>query len=598
MAESILDAVRKADKLPSLPAVAVEILRLLKSEDVSIDELTALIQNDPALTARVLKVVNSSFFAVPRKISSIHQAIMVLGMRSVKVLVLSFSLVDVLEKRKGAFDYVGYWRRSLTTAVAARLLAKATNPVAAEEAFVAGLLSDIGMVAAWRCAQDQYAPVLTQWAQRKRHISEIEYELLGTDHPAMSRELLQTWGLPEPLCRVIGTHHGAGIEELNEEQSTPAWLLHSAVSIADLFCREVPPTELDAIRSRAVEKTGISAGDLEELLAALDAHVQDMAGMLSVQVGETQNYAELQAEAAQQLVQLTMQAERERAAASQKAEEARQEANTAKSLMGELESKVTWLEGQAKRRDGIEHRMRLASEHQRRMLPSSPPELPGVEIGMVYQPAEEISGDFYDFVQLPNGAWAFVIGDVSGHGIEAGILMGMAQKYLSVHLKQLGDPMKAFCRANDDLCQNLDRKSFVTACLVAYHPEARTIKVVRAGHNPPILLNPYREPKLIQFDPGGVSLGITTGQGFERALDFRETTAQPGDMLLMYTDGMAECLNAEEEEFGTKRIVMAMAKTIGKPVSRFFDTVAADMEGFSAGHPQVDDVTAICIRFM
>ena len=111
MTSPILEKIRSADNLPSLPAVAVQVLKMARADDVSLADVARVIQQDPAITFKVLKVVNSSLFGVPRKVSSVQQAVVVLGLRTVKVMVLSFSLVDTFKDRQtGDFDYATYWR--------------------------------------------------------------------------------------------------------------------------------------------------------------------------------------------------------------------------------------------------------------------------------------------------------------------------------------------------------------------------------------------------------------------------------------------------------------------------------------------------------
>ena len=147
MSVPIIDRIRTADNLPSLSTVAMEILALCRDEDASTTSIGEIVQQDAALTAKLLKTVNSPFFGMPREVASPHQAITLLGVRTVKQLALSFSLVDTIgTDQKCDFDYQGYWRRSLTSAAAARLLGMALDPTMAEEAFAGGLLSELGMV--------------------------------------------------------------------------------------------------------------------------------------------------------------------------------------------------------------------------------------------------------------------------------------------------------------------------------------------------------------------------------------------------------------------------------------------------------------------
>ena len=310
MSGTILERVRRGENLPSLPTVAVEILRLTRDQDASVNDLAGMIQQDPALTARILKMVNSSLFGIPREVSSVKQAVNMLGLRAVKVMALSFSLVDTVRSTDGSdFDFELYWRRSLSSAVAARQLAKATRPRWAEEAFVSGLLADLGMVAAWRSAPELYEPILKECVQSGEHPATIELRALGITHADLSRELLQEWGLPANLGAAVAAHHGAGLTDLDGPARELAGIVYSAALLADVFCHDIPSAELEQVKTELVGEIGIDEAKLEEVLHSLDGHVRETAGMLSVSVGKTIDYSQIQLNAAAQLAQLSMEAE-------------------------------------------------------------------------------------------------------------------------------------------------------------------------------------------------------------------------------------------------------------------------------------------------
>jgi diguanylate cyclase (GGDEF)-like protein len=308
----MLERIRSADNLPSLPTVAIKVLELSRREDASVDELAVAIQQDPALTAKVLRMVNSSLYGLSREIGSINQAVGLLGLRSVKVMALSFSLVEsVAGDDSDGFDYAAYWRRALTTAVAARLFGKAVAPRVADEAFVSGLLADLGTVAAWRCAPEAYRPMHQEWRSSKDSLPKVELRHFGFTHAKMSAALLERWGLPEAICQTVGAHHGEGLSEVTVGAEL-ARVVHAAAIVSDLFCQEIASTQLDSVKQLCIDAIGIEPAALEEVLHAIDEHVTTTASMLSVKVGDTVNYAQLQGEAAMQLAQLSMQAEAER----------------------------------------------------------------------------------------------------------------------------------------------------------------------------------------------------------------------------------------------------------------------------------------------
>ena len=328
MSKNLLQKIRNTDNLPSLPTVAVEVLRLSRSDNASIDELVEVIQQDPALTGKILKTVNSALFSIPREIGSLKQAVSLLGLRSVKVMALSFSLVDTLRgaENKG-FDFESYWRRSLSSAIAAKLIAKTVDPQQADEAFVAGLLCDLGMIAVWRCDPELYRSVFDACTKGNRSLVEVETEILGISHARLNRELLQSWSLPPTICLAVGAHHGEGLDLIPEHDLKFTRIIRSAAAIAGLFCRDVPSSELDHIKAECCEATGIDAVQLEEVLQALDQHVHQAASTLSLQVGQTIQYDQIQAEASAQLAQLSMQAEMERAESCRREQAAREQVN-------------------------------------------------------------------------------------------------------------------------------------------------------------------------------------------------------------------------------------------------------------------------------
>lgn len=327
MLEAFLERIRSAESLPSLPSVAIQVLQLSKQPDASVDDLAAVIQNDPALAAKLLKVVNSALFGIPRQIGSLKQATGLLGLRRVKIMALSFSLVETMRHAEGeGFDFCAYWRRSISSAVAARLIAQAVAPAVTEEAFITGLLSDIGMVVAWRCVPDLYGSVLDARARDPRSAAEIEADILGFTHAKLGCELFKIWGLPADICEAAGAHHGEGSATLSPASRRLAAIAHSAAVIAELFCQGVPSDRLDRVKAQCCEETGITPAQLQGVLEGLDKHVRDTASTLSVHVGEICNYAQLQADATMHMAQLSMQAETDRAESDRKAEQARIEA--------------------------------------------------------------------------------------------------------------------------------------------------------------------------------------------------------------------------------------------------------------------------------
>ncbi len=271
--------------------------------------------------------------------------------------------------------------------------------------------------------------------------------------------------------------------------------------------------------------------------------------------------------------------------------------DAARGHVAELQTKVLKLEERTHRMDTLEKGVKIAASRQRKLLPIRAPEVPGCEISYTYRPAEEVSGDFYDFVELADGRVAFVIGDVSGHGIEAGILMGMTKKVLSIRLSELGDPVAAVKKTNADIVKDMDRSSFVTAAALIYDPAARTLTCARAGHNPPILYSPSRGDSFRRLETGGLMIGMAAPSIFDAQLTGETVDVQPGDLLLLYTDGLEEGKNKAGEEFGVARILPVLRAEHSKPGPYLLGALFYEFDRFAGGLPLEDDLTAVCVKF-
>src|SRR6476661_324866 len=160
MNDQLLQKLKGCPNLPSMPAIAMQILELAQKSDVDIAETARLISKDPALSGKILKTVNSSFYQRSQHVSTISHALVILGLQSVKTLVLGFSLVTNLTKSKSkGFKHLAYWKRSIFAATAARTIAAKIGLVQQEEAFLTALLEDIGMLVFDQVLGDQYGEI-------------------------------------------------------------------------------------------------------------------------------------------------------------------------------------------------------------------------------------------------------------------------------------------------------------------------------------------------------------------------------------------------------------------------------------------------------
>src|SRR3954466_10611907 len=180
--QQLIERIKACPNLPSLPTIAVQILDLAAKPEIDIPEIARIISKDPALSGKILRTVNSSFYGRSQHVSTVSHALVILGLQSVKTLVLGFSLVTNLAKSKAkAFKYLTYWRHSIYSATAARTIATKIGVVQQEEAFLSALLMDIGMLVLDQVVGAEYGQI---HAGIHSHVALAEAEVaqLGMDH--------------------------------------------------------------------------------------------------------------------------------------------------------------------------------------------------------------------------------------------------------------------------------------------------------------------------------------------------------------------------------------------------------------------------------
>ena len=218
-------------ELPTLPTVVAKIIELVDNPRTNATLLARLISTDPALTARMLKLANSAYYGFPRRIGTINLAIVVLGFNTVRDLALSASLVDRFDMNENRDDsgLASFWSHSVKTAVAARMLQRLTHSRVVGEAFVAGLLHDIGRLVMARYLKVEHDRVQEELQATGRPIWEIEREEVGMSHSEVGGLLCRRWNLPENICEAITWHHHP---TERDEHDTLTSLIHMAEYLA------------------------------------------------------------------------------------------------------------------------------------------------------------------------------------------------------------------------------------------------------------------------------------------------------------------------------------------------------------------------------
>ncbi|MDR9435963.1 MAG: HDOD domain-containing protein [Thiohalophilus sp.] len=205
------DLVGGAVRLVSLPEVCLRVNEMVEEPDTSAGELGKVISQDASLTARLLKIVNSSFYGFPSRIETVSRAVTVIGLRELRGLVLAASAVETFSRiPTDLLNMVHFWRHSVYCAVVAQLLAEECHVLHSERLFVAGLLHDIGKLVMYNRLPEQSRAAIDLAAEKPCGDFEAEQRLLGFDHARIGAELLSVWQMPESLCAAVDYHHRPG----------------------------------------------------------------------------------------------------------------------------------------------------------------------------------------------------------------------------------------------------------------------------------------------------------------------------------------------------------------------------------------------------
>ena len=282
-----------AGRLYTLPVVAVRVLQMTDRPDVDTRDLKKCLENDPALTSKVLRVVNSSLFGLSRPVSDLNQALGLLGMKPLKLLVLGFSLPDNLFSGVSRDLLSRYWTRTLIKAVAARELSEAVWRLPGDDAFISGLLDDLGMLVLIQELGEPYIRFVTRVADNGASLAEFETRVLGFDHRQLSRKLLEQWGLPPTVVEALAA---ARAPETIPELPLPRRPLPQIVHLADLISLLLTKENLDVLPQLldlGMHYHDLTADEFSKLVNSLQLKVDQLADVLSLELGGGQDYTDV-----------------------------------------------------------------------------------------------------------------------------------------------------------------------------------------------------------------------------------------------------------------------------------------------------------------
>ena len=241
-------------------------------------------------------------------------------------------------------------------------------------------------------------------------------------------------------------------------------------------------------------------------------------------------------------------------------------------------------------RERLERELALASEIQQRFQPTAPPHVDGYELQGISFPCYEIGGDYYDFIEREDGRLVIALGDVSGKGTAAALLMSSLHAAIHAQSASHDSLVDTISAVNRYLADNIPANRFVTLFYAELDPESGALSFLNAGHNPPLIV--HAAGTVEQLASGGLPLGIKPDAEYREG----RTRLQPGDVLVIYSDGVTEAVSPSGEEFGATRLYEVVSRNVNASAAGIRDRIESSLTKFAQGTSAADDITLVIVK--
>jgi len=544
--------------LPSPPQATLNIVHACADESVSNTQLSDLVITDLTLTAELLRLVNSSFYGLGKEVSSINKAINIIGHRSLRNLALCITVRDAINSDIFKhFDTDSYWRDSLLRAVSARHIG-AKLKFDLDDCFTAGLLQDFGIMVLFHLNTEK----MSEWQNLRQKTPleryQLEKDLFSYSHDQVMEVLGKSWSLPTDLTYAISNHHDC--TETDDVKPQLSNVLHCADWLAALFSAENKSAALKESMDIIDNLLHISNDDIDILLKDIPEQVAQASDALGLHIKTDLDFEQVMREANQKLASDNLSYQ-----------------------------ELTWkLENTLKERDRLseelDRELFLAREIQTSLQPKQrQSNFPIIGINIS---AKELSGDFYDYVELKNGDIYFTVADVSGKGMHAAMLMSKACGLFRCLAKKVSSPDQLLSIINTELCETNIKGMFITMIAGVYHPKKNSVDIINAGNPPGLLCSKSGSFKLIEALT--IPLGIIPGCDFPI-----QTFSLKNSCLYLYTDGVTEGKLSNNQEIGITGLQKLILKVRHIEKNERINKIVSIFNRDAALH---DDITMMIIE--
>jgi len=300
MNETLRQRIEACENLPTLPAVALEVVRLCQEDRVQGEEIGEVTSQDPALAARILRLANSPYFGLRHEVTTVSHAVVMMGIVSVRTIALGFSLMSSLaEARASAFNLRDFWARSLVAGAAAREISRATRTGNREEAFLGALLQNLGLLVLSAAVPRELERVL-RTASRHDVLPQVERKVLGSDHAEVGAWLVEGWGLPRIFVDAIRHHHDPLACEDAASKDIVKIVAASDI-MAEAWVGDDAQRAMDRARTLLHDFWGITDEQFGELFDRLGNALPEVAEVFEIEIADDQELGRVQAKAKEML---------------------------------------------------------------------------------------------------------------------------------------------------------------------------------------------------------------------------------------------------------------------------------------------------------
>jgi serine phosphatase RsbU (regulator of sigma subunit) len=241
-------------------------------------------------------------------------------------------------------------------------------------------------------------------------------------------------------------------------------------------------------------------------------------------------------------------------------------------------------------RSRIEQELDVARTIQTSLMPNGTPTIPGCTVASYWEAARQVSGDFYDFLLLPNGSWGIAIADVADKGVPAALFMALSRTILRTVAFNRFEPSDVLERSNNLIYGDTSSDLFVTIFYAIWNPESQILEYANGGHNPPLLIR--ADGKTRELTAKGIALGVIE----EIKISQKAVKLHPGDTIIFYTDGVTEAMNEDYDEFGVDRLTVVGKNMRKMSPAEIVDAITEAVAEHAGGTPQSDDVTLVVMK--